>query len=310
VKIVSLEELMSESFTSKKLGMTIGNFDGVHLGHQQLLSQIKEDCRVNDSELLVITFIPHPMKILRAKREFLIHSYKNRRLLLENNGVDYLLELDFTRDFSNIGPKEFLDDYVFNIKRLESIYLGYDFSFGANKKGDRELVIEECKKKSVRIEIQAEFKESNELVSSSVIRQKIENGNVHRASEFLGRPFTISGTVVKGAGRGRQIGFPTANITFFEDKKIPKRGVYITQTKFKDLHYYSVTNIGHNPTFTDSCTINVETFLLDFDNDIYGETIEIGFIKHLRDEKKFLSVNELVKQIGEDVLLARDHFKK
>ena len=309
MKILTLEELFTGKVALEKLGVTIGNFDGVHLGHQSLLSQIKSNCKSQKSKLLVITFVPHPVKVLRAKKSFLINSYNNRRKLLEENGVDYLCEIDFTRDFSSLDPVSFLENYLFKIKNLDSIYLGYDFAFGSNKEGGRDLVLNECKKRNITIEIQPEFEEKNQLVSSSLIRKQLEEGNVSKANEFLGRPFTITGTVVKGEGRGRQIGFPTANISFFEDKKIPRGGVYITQTKYRDQDYHSVTNIGINPTFSDTSLLSVETHVLDFDNDIYGESIEISFLKNLREEKKFKSVNNLVDQIKKDVNLARDYFQ-
>jgi riboflavin kinase / FMN adenylyltransferase len=309
VKLVNLEDLFDEAMTDR-LGVTIGNFDGVHLGHQNLLAEIKQNCKETKTKLLVITFVPHPMKVLRAQKSFLINSYKNRRKLLESSGVDFLVELDFTRDFSSLGPVAFLENYLFKIKQLESIYLGYDFAFGSNKEGDRDIVIEECKKRNIRISIQPEFKKNENLVSSSLIRKELESGNVDNATIYLGRPFTVTGTVIKGAGRGRQIGFPTANISFFEDKKIPKGGVYITKTKYKEREYYSVTNIGINPTFSDAKSLSVETHVLDFDNDIYGEVIEVGFLKKLRDEKKFSSVNELIEQINKDVTLAREYFKQ
>jgi riboflavin kinase / FMN adenylyltransferase len=309
MNILTLDELFNGDVATEKLGVTIGNFDGVHLGHQSLLSQIKSNFRSKEIKLLVITFVPHPMKVLKAKTSFLIHSYNNRRKLLEKNGVDYLVEVDFTRDFSSLDAVSFLENYLFKIKNLDSIYLGYDFAFGSNKQGGRNLVLNECKKRNIDIEIQPEFKEDNQLVSSSLIRNELEKGNVSRANEFLGRAFTITGMVVKGQGRGRQIGFPTANISFFEDKKIPKGGVYITRTKYRDQDYYSVTNIGINPTFSDHSVLSVETHILDFDNDIYGESLEISFLKNLREEKKFQSVNELINQIKIDVIMAREHFK-
>ncbi len=295
---------------NENLGVTIGNFDGLHLGHQDLLRNIKKDCEKNVTKLLIITFIPNPIKIIKGEEAFLIDSYDERRFFLEKYGVDYLLEINFTRDFSYQTPEEFLSSYLFKIKNIKIIFLGYDFSFGSNKKGGQDLVAQECKRRKIHFEIQREFECENEKVSSTLIRKEVEKGNVLKVRKYLGRPFTMDGSVIKGEGRGRQIGFPTANIEFFIDKKIPKKGVYITKTKYRSQEYFSVTNVGFNPTFSHEKALSVETHILDFNNNIYGEVIKVSFFKRLRGEEKFLSVNELIEQIKKDVSQGREFFKK
>lgn len=289
-------------------GLTIGNFDGVHQGHQDLLYRVREATSKAGQKMIVMTFVPHPIKIIKGATSFLLNTYMERRCLLEKYGVDYLVEVHFSRDLSTLSPEKFLDDYILSIKDLKSLYLGYDFAFGSNKAGDHEFVTDYCKGEC-EVEIQPEFKLNNENVSSSKIRKVLLEGDVLKANDILGREHFISGRVVKGAGRGRQIGVPTANIEFDSDLLVPKRGVYITRTRYKDQVYFSVTNIGKNPTFKTDESVSVETHLLDFDNDIYGDEISVQFVDRIRDEKKFDSVNELIEQIKNDVESSRKHFK-
>lgn len=289
----------------EKIILSIGNFDGVHVGHQRFLKEIKADCDRLNAKFVIITFIPHPVIVLKARSSFLINSYEERRNLLEDQGVDYIIEIPFTRDFSTLGPKEFLKQNIFTHKNLLKIYLGHDFAFGANKSGGHKIVEENCKKNNVDFFVQEEFHSEKESVSSSNVRKSLTDGDCKQASKLLGRNFFVSGKIVKGAGRGKQIGFPTANLEVQQDRTFPQIGVYATKVKIKDCVYLSLTNIGKNPTFTDSDVVNIETYILDFDMDIYGETLVVEFESKIRDEKKFSSVNELISQIKKDVDVRR-----
>lgn len=303
-----LEEIEKIHGQFPSLGLTIGNFDGVHLGHQQLLKHLKQKCDDKSLKFAVITFVPHPQKILHAERErFLISSYSQRRAYLEENGVDYLIEIDFTRDFSTLTGEEFLDQYVLTYPSIESIYLGYDFAFGAHKQGSFDLVKDHCKLKGIHVEIQPKFEFDGVVISSSRVRKAIEDGDVGNASALLGRNLCLDGVVVKGEGRGKKIGFPTANIQIPSDSIVPKIGVYVTRTIYKGMTFKSITNIGKNPTFKDSASVTIETNIFEFDSDIYGESIHIEFLARVRDEKKFPTVTDLVEQIKKDVEFARDY---
>lgn len=308
ILVKNLKEI-KETYKENKVFVTIGNFDGVHLGHQDFLSHIRSESLNESAKFVVVTFVPHPHHILKGQTNFLINTYEERRELLKNCGVDYLLEIDFTRDFSTLSPEQFLENFIFTFKDIAKIYLGHDFAFGANKSGDFNVAQNFCKNRNTHLVLQKEFTVNGQHVSSTLVRKEIEAGNMEKANELLGRKYFISGRVIKGEGRGKKIGFPTANLGYSKELIIPSKGVYVTQVQIKDLIYNSVTNIGHNPTFNTGYDIHIESHLLDFTNDIYGDEIRVSFIKKLRDEKKFPSVNELIAQISEDVIKTKEYFK-
>lgn len=291
-----------------EIGLTIGNFDGVHVGHRELLSQIKNMCEDKNQLFVVVTFVPHPHKILQPDKErFLISSYSQRRSLLREVGVDILVELKFTRDFSTLAPEEFLRKYLLSYPKLKNFYLGYDFAFGANKQGGHDLVHSICRPLGVQVEIQPKFEFEGEIVSSSLVRHKLISGKISDVERLLKRPFHLEGVVIKGEGRGKKIGFPTANIQVSEDLIVPQKGVYVTRTVYNGMTYNSITNIGNNPTFKDSSQLHIETHLFDFSTDIYGENLEIQFLQKIRDEKRFPTVNDLIEQIKKDVEQAKNY---
>lgn len=283
--------------------VTIGNFDGVHLGHVHLLKQLKTLAKAKSSKTVVMTFRPHPMVILNnVKERYLLTDIDERRCLIEKEGIDYLIEVAFTRDMSTLTPSDFLSNYIFNQSALTSILLGFNFSFGSKKSGTHEVVVDYVKKNNLKTEIlkATGFSINDQIVSSSKIRNELEIGNVSGASEYLGRKFSISGVVVKGDGIGRTIGFPTANIRVEKERCIPRNGVYVTKTIVKKREYLSLTNIGFRPTFVNESPLKFETHILDFNDNIYGEEISISFYEVIRSEKKFSSVTDLVDQINQD----------
>jgi len=288
------------------IGLTIGNFDGVHSGHRELLKKIKSECKAKNLLFVVVTFVPHPQKILQPDKErFLISSYEQRRELLKRLGVDILVEMNFTRDFSTLKAEDFVSEYLLTYPNLKDFYLGYDFAFGANKEGGHDLVSAICHPKGVEVEIQPKYELDGKLVSSSMIRERLLSGKIDEVEAILQRPFHLEGVVVKGEGRGKKIGFPTANIQVSPDLIVPQKGVYVTRTIYKDMTYQSVTNIGNNPTFKDGDQLHIETNLFDFNMDIYGEILDIQFLHKLRDERKFPTVNDLIAQIKLDVEAAK-----
>ena len=228
---------------------TIGNFDGLHKGHQYLLNQLKKCSRHHQAKSCVITFTPHPREILTCDDvSFLINSYSEKERLIEKEDIDYLVSLKFSRDFSTIAPNSFVKEYL-DSKHLRAIILGHDFSFGANKKGNYKLIQSYFAGKDIETAIQEGYLLQDEMVSSTKVRGYIREGNFSEVTDLLGRHFFTSGIVLKGLGRGKKIGFPTANIRMGGKRIYPRRGVYISQTVYGEKTYHSVTNVGLNPTF-------------------------------------------------------------
>lgn len=310
MKLISdLKEIDLQGKT--QIGLTIGNFDGVHLGHRHLLAQVKKVCEQKKLKFVVMTFVPHPHQILSPHfQHYLINSYEERRSILSSLGVDYLVELEFNRDFSTKTPDEFLKTYILHYPSIKEFFIGHDFAFGVNKQGGFDFIKNTCTRLGINVEIQSEFELKNEKISSSIIREKLKTGQIELVNQLLARPYFLDGRVVKGAGRGKQIGFPTANLDLNPEITVPELGVYITQTLYKGMKFNSITNVGKNPTFTDVNKVNVETNLFDFQDDIYGESIRVNFLKKLRAEKKFESVNKLIEQIKLDVETAKRYFNE
>lgn len=309
MKVVKSLEEINLSGLMKGIGLTIGNFDGVHLGHQHFLKSIRDKFHASDLAFTVMTFVPHPKQILCPdQKNYLINNYHDRRELLASLGVEFLVEIDFTRDFSTLSAELFLRNFIVLNKDIKHLCIGHDFAFGQNKQGDHQFIKEYCLRSNIVFDVEDEFSVDGLTISSTVIRDVINGGMVETAMEYLGRPYFLSGVVVKGVGRGRQMGFSTANIKFHRELIYPKPGIYISRTMCEGMMYNSLTNVGFNPTFEHDQKIHVETHILDFDKFIYGEKLQIYFLKKIRDERKFDSVNGLIKQIRVDVDKAQKYF--
>lgn len=289
-----------------KFGATIGNFDGVHLGHLAMLEMVKKECRARNLDFCVVTFFPHPLQILKAMRGFLITTYEQRRELLRMAGVDHLVEIPFTRDFSSMNAESFIEGYIKNVPNFSLLCLGYDFAFGANKSGDVQTIKSELSNTSKEVISLAEYRPSGQKASSSKIRELIRNGKVDEVPELLGRPFGITGKVIRGKGRGKGIGFATANLQIDEEIITPSTGVYATQTHLGGVKYKSVTNVGFNPTFNDNLHMSIETHVIGIAHDFYDETMSVDFLGKIREEKRFASVDELKAQIALDTKRASE----
>lgn len=291
---------------NKPFGATLGNFDGVHKGHLSMLKEAKQKCVESNISFAVITFLPHPAQILKAQRAFLLSEYEDRRSLLENAGVDILVEIPFTREFSSLTPEQFIDAYISSIKNLKLLCLGYDFAFGANKAGDVNTFRQILSGSNLSIVELSQFQESDQRISSSVIRELIRKGRVEDVKNLLGRNYRLKGKVVRGKGRGKGIGFPTANLQVPDEMITPSTGVYATQTVLGHKTYKSVTNIGFNPTFNDSLKMTIETHILDSIDDFYNEILEVEFLGKIREEKRFNSIDDLISQIAKDAKVAKE----
>lgn len=291
--------------------VTIGNFDGVHLGHQQLLAKVVDLAESHHGTSVVITFDPHPLEVLRPGTMKRISSVEQRTALIEAAGTDLLLLLPFTAELAATDAEDFITSVLVDRVGVRALVVGYDYLFGRGRTGDIDLLKRAGRRCGFSVNVVAPYLLYGEPVSSSRIRRLVAEGNVERAGELLGRPWQLSGEVVHGQKRGgAELGFPTANLLFSADQLVPMHGVYVSRVLLRGQTYGAVTSIGHNPTFAEK-TLTAETFILDFDDAIYGEEIVVFLLTCLRKEKRFHSADELRRQISADVdaavrLLARE----
>jgi len=289
--------------------LTIGNFDGVHKGHRALFEKVRARARHLDGQSVVMTFDPHPIKVMRPESAPPLITPTTQKLeLIAQMGMDFILCLPFTREFASISADDFVRDILLGRLGIREMVVGYDYSFGSGREGDISLLRKMGDELGFRVHVVNPITIDGMLVSSTSIRNLVREGDLEGARKLLGRDYQISGTVVKGMNRGgRLLGFPTANIEPL-DELVPREGVYAVTVVVDGTHYDGVTNIGNNPTFANRFR-SIETHILDFSGDIVGENIRVIFLERLRDEKAFGSLEELMDQIGKDVRRARGIFE-
>jgi len=282
----------------KKAVVTIGNFDGVHLGHQKIFKRVIQRCKKIGGTSVVFTFYPHPLKVLDPKRvPPSLTTFEEKIKLIESIGIEVLIYERFTKRFANQSPLEFIENILHNRVHACEILVGQDYAFGKNREGSVEILKELSKQYNYRLWIIKNVVVDGIPVRSTSIRNLIQQGDVKTAGRLLGRPYTIEGKVIRGYKR--QIGFPTANIKP-PQKLIPKDGVYVGWVNTQKGKFPSVINIGLNPTFGNKQR-SIEAHILNFEGNLYGKSIRIEFVERLRDEKKFRSVRSLVNQIEKDI---------
>ena len=295
--------------------VTIGNFDGVHVGQRALLGRIQERARAKQAGTLVITFEPHPLKVLRPERAPLRLTTREQKLaLLGATGVDYVALLRFDKELSAVTAAEFVDDFLGRRMGVAEVHVGSSFSFGRGREGSLEMLIERGASAGFEAHGIPEVLHRGRPVSSTRIRTAVTAGEVGEAREMLGRPFSVIGYVEGGDARGRSLGWPTANLEV-ENDLYPENGVYVTEALLDGEGLLdpaspgrpSVANVGVRPTF-DGGARRVEAHLLDLDRDLYGRRMELRFLRRLRGERRFSSPDELIGQIEEDVRLTREYF--
>ncbi len=283
--------------------VTIGTFDGVHLGHQKIIKRLVELKQKQGGEIVLFTFDPHPRKVLFPEQKDLklITTTQEKCEILKLFGVDFVLVYPFTKEFSKMQAQDYISDIIVKGLKTKTLVIGYDHRFGSNREGTIDTLKELSNIYNFEVE-EIPAQEINQLnVSSTRIRKAIEEGDVQTANDFLGYSFFITGTVVKGKQLGRMIGYPTANI-FIEnaDKLIPKIGVYAVNVIYKGITYQGMLNIGTNPTTDLDNKIKIEVNIFDFNQDIYGETLKIEFVKWIRNEEKFANLDELKQALAYD----------
>jgi len=285
--------------------ITIGNFDGVHRGHLALFEKVKERAHALHGQSALMTFEPHPIRLMKPEKPIpLITPIRQKLELIGKAGIEYIFCVPFTREFAAITAKDFVLDILVGKIGVKEVVVGYDYTFGHQRKGNVEFLQEMGDRWGFRLHIIGPIHMDEALVSSTTIRGLVQDGRLSEARVLLGRDYQISGTVVRGQNRGgRLLGIPTANLNLI-DELIPKRGIYAVTVNVDGKICNGVTNIGYNPTFGDSA-LTVETHLLDFSEDLLGKTIKVNFIQRLRDEVSFDSIQDLSDQIKRDIQQAR-----
>jgi riboflavin kinase/FMN adenylyltransferase len=297
--------------TGKPTVVTIGTFDGVHLGHQKILEQIISSAKLNDCESLVLTFFPHPRMVLQEGTEMKQLNTLNEKIaLLAHLGIDHLVVHPFDKEFSRMTAEEFVQKVLVDTFNVQKIIIGHDHRFGRNRTADINDLIAFGLTYGFEVE-QISAQEINAVsVSSTKIRMALCEGQITLANEYLGYDYSLTGTVTKGQQLGRTIGYPTANIQIEEDYKlVPQNGVYVAKCVLNQKTVYGMMNIGNRPT-VNGITQTIEINLFDFNDDLYGQTITVSLLKRMRDEQKFESLDALKNQLAHDKISAENYISQ
>ncbi|MDP2364611.1 MAG: riboflavin biosynthesis protein RibF [Ignavibacteria bacterium] len=299
----------SEIDYDKETVITTGTFDGVHLGHQVIINRLLEISNQDNLRHLVITFEPHPQIVLQKDNHplKLLTSISERIKLFESFGVKNLLIINFTREFSELNPEVFVRDYLVNLIGLKKVLIGYDHLFGKNRKGNENLLSQMKNEYDFSLETISALENVRVVVSSTKIRHALAEGHLSIANNYLGYKYFVDGKVVYGDRRGNSIGYPTANIQpSNEFKLLPANGVYLVKAIVDFKTEYGMANIGLRPTFTNNTEPVLEIFFFDFDKNIYAKALSVSFLKFVREEKKFFSLESFLGQLKQDEEFCRN----
>lgn len=291
-----------------KTVLTVGTFDGVHAGHKVLVKRVIDLAENEDARSVIVTFDPHPRDIINPGEAGikLLSSLDERSELLADLGVDEMVVIPFDRDFSLLTSEEFVREIIWKKIGVSSFVIGYDHQFGRNREGTIETVQELGRELGFNTHVVSKQEVGDKTVSSTAIRHAIhDDGNMELAASLLEKHYILNGTVIHGDKRGKEIGFPTANIKSQNEKKvIPKKGVYAVWVRYENSYYKGMMNIGERPTFNGN-SIVLEVHVLDFDKDVYGKDVQLQFVKRIRDEHQFDGVEELKNQLKKDEKVVR-----
>ena len=291
----------------KNAVVTIGNFDGMHIGHQALFNEVIQKAKAIDGTSVAMTFEPHPIRVLKQNGQPpLITLYEQKLELIEKTGIDVLICIPFTPDFAAVSAKAFVEDLLVRRIGMKAMVVGKDYTYGKNREGTLDTLKADAQRLGFEVIVAEWIRVPTSLAgraSSTLIRELVKDGKLSDARELLGRHYQIRGKVVEGRNRGgKLLGCPTANINL-QDELCPKNGIYAVTVDWQGSCYKGVANIGYSPTFDDQ-RFTVEVHILDFDGDLYGEKIRVNFIERIRDEIKFNDISELSEQIQKDIQAA------
>jgi len=283
--------------------VTVGTFDGVHLAHQEIVREVVQRAKLKEGRSVVITFDPHPKEVVGNFKEpiHLLTTIEERIELLRSLDVDLLFIVDFTLAFSKLSSREFYERYLQQGIGVVEVIVGYDHKFGNNRQGTAEDLVRMGESFDFSVYSFHPYTVDGEVVSSTQIRRALAAGNVEKAQMFLGRPYSFSALVIKGDGRGKTIGYPTANMQMRSEKKmLPAHGVYLVEALVGGARRFGMMNIGVRPTVNAGGNLTLEVHLFDFEQDLYGQEITVSLLKRIRDENKFASLQELTRQLEAD----------
>lgn len=302
MEVISITKEYSADFDSV---IALGNFDGVHVGHRELIVNCVKMARDMGVKASVLIFKNHTNTILKDKNDDLITLNGDKDEILKSIGIDVIYEIEFTKDFMSMSPEDFVVKFLKHNLKIKGIVVGFDYKFGYKAKGNVELLKSLSATEDLKLKVIDPVYVGDKLVSSTLIRSEIKDGNVRDAMKMLGHPFTVKGVVVTGKKLATKMNYPTANLKFSSSYVVPKFGVYDTNVIIDGKTYKGATSVGTNPTTHDE-ELKIETFILDFHEDIYGQEIAVEFIDFIRPEMVFNSVEELFTQIGKDVEKVRN----
>lgn len=287
--------------------ITIGSFDGVHLGHQKIIRSVVEHAHQNVSAAVVVTFFPHPSKVLRKiEAPFYLNTIEEKTEALKNLGVDAVETITFSPQFARTPAEKFIRD-LHNRLKFSKLIVGSDFKMGADRRGDINLISKMGAELGYEVQAVSVKQQDGNIISSSRIRDFLRKGELRQANQLLGRWYELRGAIVHGDGRGKHIGIPTANIAVWPEKLIPSTGVYAAFSEIEGRSYNSVVNIGHRPTFYQpGAEQTVEVHILQFNQDIYGKQMILKLVERIRSERKFSSAEELMQQIETDIQQSKE----
>lgn len=283
-----------------KTTVALGNFDGIHLGHKELIDATINLSKQNKTIPSLFTFDTNFNQFKLGTKNTSLMSNKQKESILQELGIDLLYIVKFCEQIKNMSPEEFIKKIILEKLNADTVIVGFNFKFGCNALGNVKVLEELSRKYKFKVVIMPPVMKNDNLVSSTLIRRLISQGDILTANKMIGRNYSMRGKVISGKGRGKKLGFATANLKCDIDYVSPKNGVYETIVKYGNKEYKSITNIGVNPTFAD-VNFSIETHIINFDKDIYNECIEIEFIKFIRKEKKFDTIDDLINQVNKDI---------
>ena len=303
---------LAEIQRDKKSIITLGTFDGLHLGHQQIVDSVIQKSRQSGGRSFLITFDPHPRKVIPGRNDVkILSTLEEKEVILEQLGLENLFVINFTTEFSKQSPEDFVKKYLVDGIGLKEIVIGHDHHFGKERDGNFELLQNLGSKFDFAVTLIPEFSVEGETVSSTKIRQALLSGDVLKAGKMLGRNYSFKGKIVRGDGRGRKLGFPTANLsTGNADKLIPAKGIYAAECIVENQKHFGLLSLGSRPTFHIDGDVIPEFYIFDFDRDIYDKIMQVNMVEKIRDEEKFNSVDELIIQMKKDEEIGKEILSK